>query len=376
MQERDPIRHVFGTCAAQIFAIAAAILSPLTVGGLIIGLGIGEIEAGTLITTELLVMGATSIIIGPMMVRIPHHLLAIAGGVILVMANALSVFSTDLAALYPWRILAGFGCGCLAATVNASIAQARAPVLLYGLAWSAAYTVTATLAVVITETNNVVTYDIVFGWQAASLLLFLPLLWLIPRYGGESAPATFPRDSVRSGCILMLGMLFIGVSMMAYYAFLERLAVLAGARAFETGRIIAAAQVAGIVGGLLAAPVAGRFGLITALVVATALHATAVTIAIWTDQVIVLGIAAFCEAVLFIMMTPLILTLAAGIDKKGRWAAIAGGVFFLSTALGPVIGAVLIEGIGYEAIAWFQWLATLPSIYIFIYVNRLVKAQE
>lgn len=59
-------------------------------------------------------------------------------------------------------------------------------------------------------------------------------------------------------------------------------------------------------------------------------------------------------------MTPLILTLAANIDKKGRWAAIAGGVFFLGTAFGPVVGAMLMEGMGYEVIAWFQWLAALP----------------
>ena len=84
----------------------------------------------------------------------------------------------------------------------------------------------------------------------------------------------------------------------------------------------------------------------------------------------VLGIIAFFEAVLFIIMIPLMLTLAAGIDDKGRWAAIAGGVFVLSTALGPVFGALLIEETGYEAIAWIQWPAAVLAVIIFARVNR------
>jgi predicted MFS family arabinose efflux permease len=68
-------------------------------------------------------------------------------------------------------------------------------------------------------------------------------------------------------------------------------------------------------------------------------------------------------------MIPLMLTLAAGVDDKGRWAAIAGGVFVLSTALGPVFGALLIEETGYDAIAWIQWPAVVLAVIIFARVN-------
>ena len=168
----------------------------------------------------------------------------------------------------------------------------------------------------------------------------------------------------------MIGMIVIAISMMAYYAFLERLAVRIDAGPAETGRIIAGAQVAGIIGGLLAAPVAGRFGLVAGLCAVSILHAGTISLAVWTDTVFVLGVVAFFEAVLFIIMIPLMLTLAAGIDDKGRWAAIAGGVFVLSTALGPVFGAYLIEQTGYDAIAWIQWPAVLLAVIIFVRVNR------
>ena len=369
-QTRDPVRHIVGTCAAQVLAIAAVILSPLTVGGLILGLDIGEVEAGALVTVELLVMGITSILVAPVSVRIPYRLLALAGGILLLAGHAGAATAADLNELYPWRILAGVGCGCLMATVNAAIAQARAPDLLYGLAWAAAYIFTSIMAIVITESNDLVTYDILYGYLAVTLLVFLPLVWFVPEHGSASASLSLPADSIGAGSILMAGIMVIGISMMAYYAFLERLAVQIGADPSETGRIVAAVQIAGIIGGLLAAPVAGRFGLVAGLCATTVLHAVSVTLAVWADSVIMLGIIAFFETVLFIIMIPLMLTLAASVDDKGRWAAIAGGVFVLSTALGPVFGALLIEETGYEAIAWIQWPAALLAVIIFARVNR------
>ena len=366
---RDPLRHILSTCAAQVLAFSPAILSPLTVGGLINGLQIGEVEVGALVTVEFLVMGITSILVAPVSVRIPYRLLALAGGILLLAGHTFSATATGLAELYPWRIAAGMGCGCLAAAVNAAIAQARAPDRLYGLAWAAGYTFTAILAVVITESNDLVTYDMVFGSLALTLLVFLPLLWFIPDHGNAPASLSLPSDSIRAGTMLMVGMIVIAISMMAYYAFLERLAVQIDASPAETGRIIAAVQVAGIIGGLLAAPVASRFGLVRGLCAVSILHAVTITLAVWTDSVIVLGMVAFFEAVLFIIMVPLMLTLAAGIDDKGRWAAIAGGVFVISTALGPVFGAYLIEQTGYAAIAWIQWPAVLLAVIIFDRVN-------
>ena len=172
MRAKDPLRHILSTCAAQALAFSPAILSPLTVGGLINGLQIGEVEAGALVTVEFLVMGITSILVAPVSVRIPYRLLALAGGILLLAGHACSATAAGLGELYPWRITAGMGCGCLAAAVNAAIAQARAPDRLYGLAWAAGYTFTAIMAVIITENNDLVTYDIVFGYLAVTMLVF------------------------------------------------------------------------------------------------------------------------------------------------------------------------------------------------------------
>ena len=180
-------------------------------------------------------MGIISILLAPVSVRIPYRLLALAGGILLLAGHAGAATAANLNELYPWRILAGVGCGCLMATVNAEIAQARAPDLLYGLAWAAAYILTSIMAIVITESNDLVTYDILYGYLAVTLLMFLPLVWFVPEHDSASASLSLPADSIGAGSILMAGIMVIGISMMAYYAFLERLAVQIGAGPTETG---------------------------------------------------------------------------------------------------------------------------------------------
>ena len=370
MRERDPLRHIIGTCAAQIGAITTPILSPLIIGGLIAGLDLGEVEAGSLITAELLVIGVTSMLIAPLVARYPHHILAISGALLLVVAQHFSSKVGDLSALYAWRILAGVAGGCLMATANAAIARASSPTLLYGLAWAAGYPATAAMAIGITANNEIVTFDIVYRWLTLCIAIAIPLMWFVPRHGATDSVKGMPAGTWLPGALLMIGILLIGISMMAYYAFLERIAVNIDATSAQTGQIIAAAQVAGIMGGLLAAPVANKLGVVKALVGTSTLHALVIMVAILTGSVLVLGVAAFIEAILFIIMTPLMFSVAAQIDTKGRWAAIAGGVFVLSTAFGPIIGGVIIAYISYNALAWLQPLATLPAIIFFLKVNQ------
>ncbi len=223
MSDRDPLKNIIGTCAAQIGAYATPILSPLIIGGLIIGLNIGEVDAGSLITVELLVIGISGMLVAPFMGRISHRLLAMTGALLLVCGHAFSIESTELSQLYVWRILAGIGGGLLTATVNAAIARAKSPTRLYGLAWAAGYMATAILALLVTSTNDVVVYSTVYSYLLVTVLIVLPLMWLLPTLGALEKNEGFASASIASGCLLMLGIILIGISMMSYYAFLGQL---------------------------------------------------------------------------------------------------------------------------------------------------------
>ena len=376
MADKDSVRDIIGTSAAQSAAISTPILSPLVISSLIVGLSIGELEAGELITLELLIIGITSIALAPLMPRISLRVLTLVAALFLVGAHILSARAGTLDNLYLWRILAGLCIGCLTAAVNAAIARSRSPALLYGLAWAAGYTTSAILALALTRTNDVTSYQQVYFALAIVMVLIVPLLWLMPRQQYEASIHGKEKLEIPPGIMLLTAVTLVGLSMMAYYAFLGQLAISIGSTAKQTGWILAMAQVAGIIGGLSVAPVSNRLGVLKSLLLVAPLHAAAIMLAIWTPSTLVLGIAAFCEAVLFIIMTPLMFTLAAGLDKQGRWAAAAAGTFTLSTAFGPVIGALLIEHSGYSSIAWMQVLALLPAVLIFIRVDSVVNTKH
>ena len=372
VSERDPVRNIVGTCAAQTSAIAAPLLAPLFIGALMVGFGVGETEVGTLITVELFVIGVVSIAIASNMHRVPHHWFAIGGTVVMVAACLLTAATENFAQLYPWRILAGLGCGIVVATVNAAISRARSPVLLFGLGWASAYVAIAIIAVASTHGVDVLSFERSYTWLAGTLLLLIPVLWLVPRHARVSTTVALPKGTFVLGCVLLTGIALIGASMMAYYAFVERLAHATGASAEISGRIVAVVQVGGIVGGLIAAPLTNRFGLVRALAVGTVLHGLTVVLAIQAVSALMLGIVAFVEGVTFICITPMMLALAAEIDRQGRWAAAGAGMLTLSTAVGPLLGGALIEGFSYGSLAWLQ-IATIPAVLAFLWVGNGIQ---
>lgn len=371
VKERDALKDIVGVCAGQTAAVSFSILSPLVIGGLIISFEVGEAAVGGLITLELLIVGVTSIALAPLITRLSLHWLAITGVAIMIICNLLSAEVSAFTELYSLRVAAAIGGGISVATCNAAIARGRVPVFLYGVSWAAVYVCTSLAAVAMSQ--NELSYPGAIRWCALLLIVALPLLWLLPRRGQNRSAAALVFGTNVIGCALLAGMALMSLSMMAYYAFVERLADARDAGSAVRGMVVAGVYIGGIIGGVIAAPVAARFGIARALLVAVVLHAAAIIVAVATRDVLVLGIAAFCEAVIYIAMVALMLALAAEIDQVGRWAAAGAGTLVLSSAFGPLLGGILIESSGYGFLGWLQILAGLPALAMFTWAGRSIS---
>lgn len=372
--DKDPNSYLMAVLVLHIAALSLPILSPLIIGGIITSLGAGEAEVGLLMTLEILVIGSVSMMMAPVTVRIPAIVIAFTGGIIMVVANYLSGTAQVFNDLYPWRIMAGVGYGMLISINYAVAAKGKRPAYLYSMGWMAVYIFTALFSILVTSVNEQLDHAIVYKWLAIAMCLLLPFYYYLPRTVDKSVSLKVPEGTLLTGSVLMFSISLIGAAMMAYYAFVERIAMAINGNIAHAGIIIALAQLGGIVGGGLSATISIRYGILKPLLIVTGVHAVLVALACFSSSIYFLGVIAFLEATAFIIYVPLINALIAAVDRQGRWAAIAGGVFMISTGVGPIVGGMMAESTGYASLGILNIVVAIPAIYLYVWAgNRILK---
>lgn len=374
--QRDPIKQVAALSIANAGIFAGPYTTPLIIGALIVGFGVNEAQAGSLITAELLVMGLVALMAAPLLARLSRRPFAICGALLLLMGTVGAALSNAFEVLYGWRVLSGCGAGLLLAAVNAVIASARSPARIYGLATLAACAITGTLTVVMPHTLEALGPNGYYAVLAVLLCVVSALVVLIPNHMGDEVQnqlSGISRGSAAEGWTLMLGIFIIGIAMMVYYAFIERLGVRLDLALESIGLILTGMMIASAVGAGMAALVGQRFGIVTPLLLVTALHALVIVVAVYTTQPWLYACAVISQGLFYMFMFPFLLALAAKLDVEGRWAAAASGASFLSFGTGPLAGGWLITQLGYEAIAWSMVMATIPGMLMFLWVGRRIE---
>lgn len=172
------------------------------------------------------------------------------------------------------------------------------------------------------------------------------------------------------GIVYLIGIVLVSMTMMAYFAFIERLGQRVGFSLSDIGLLFAAISFSGALGAGLAAILGNRFGLIGPLVTGTSLHAISIMVAIATESKLLFAVSSISEGLTFMYLLSYLFAVAAMFDTKGRWAAAASGTLIGSTSIGPYVGGALITSFGYFSLIWLFFFATIPAIAIFIWVGH------
>jgi len=370
---RDPARFVVATCAANGLAFIIPNTSPFVIGGLIDGFPMSEVQAGLILTAELLAMGAAAIGVAPFIRMVSQRNLAAVAALLTAAANALVVLKLldGYIALASARIVAGVGAGLLLAVANAAIAASVSPSRLYGFALMVGWFVAAALGPVMAKA---VAYSSFSGAYAVWMILALltaPLVLGIQRKPacGEAAPL-LPISAVGLGTVHLAGIVLVGVAMMAYFAFVERFSQQVGFTLQQTGLLFAAISISGALGAGLASLHGDRFGLLTPLLIGTVVHAAAISIAVGTDNKWLFVLGATLEGVSYMYLLSYQFAMAATLDVSGRWAAAAGGAMIGSTGVGPYVGGAIIASYGASALTWLIVVTTVMGLAAFSWVGR------
>ena len=168
----------------------------------------------------------------------------------------------------------------------------------------------------------------------------------------------------------MFGIAVIGLAMMGFYAYIERLGVRIGLSLDTIGTVFALQQVASVIGSALAARYGVRVGLVRSLVAGTSLHTVAVLVAVFGNTVTSFSLGVISEGFTFLFLLPVLFTVAAELDPNGRWAAAANGALFISTGAAPFVLGALIGVFNYPVIGWTMLAATPVGLWAFVSSSR------
>lgn len=373
---RDPVRYIVAACAANGLAFIIPNTSPFVIGGLVEGFPMSAERAGLILTAELLAMGAAALLVAPFMSVISRRALAVLAALLMAAANAAVVaeIAAGFAALLAVRVAAGAGAGLLLATANAAIAASVSPPRLYGFALMVGWFVAASLGPVMAFAVERSSYPGAYGVWMLLAVLVVPLVRGIGARTAPGAAGRFvPDRALAVGVVHIAGIVLVGLSMMAYFAFVERLAQHTGFTLQETGVLFAALSVSGALGAGLAGLLGARYGLVGPLLLGTVLHALAIVLAVETANRWLFVAGAMGEGFTYMYLLAYQLAVAANLDPNGRWAAAASGAMIGSTGFGPYLGGALITAYGFSALSSLMAVTTVVAVGAFAWVGGRLR---
>jgi len=353
-KERGRLGPAFAT-AIGIGYLPLLVL-PWTFGALVTRAGYSESEAGWIATLEVAALAATSLLAARRATRPGRSKLAAAGTVLAILANIIAIIVAPASPLFlAARLCSGAGLGVAVAVGNATAAGSPNPTRAFAALW---FLMALWQLLVFNVTPWVIERSGLagaYGLIAGACLLLLPLILCTPdpTIAVSDVQASEPKGGVRGplAIVILTAFLTFWLRDGLVFSMSERLAAHVGIDGQRLGVILGVASVLGLLGPALATRL--RPGTPSPYLLVGAFLVTLVVTA-----VMAFGISpmAFSVATLLLPGTglfsaSLLSGLAAEIDSTGRLVAIGAGISFISEAIGPAIGGMLIHSGGRSALA-------------------------
>lgn len=332
---------------------AGLFVAPVVLTLLTTRAGYDAAAAASLLSLEMTISALATLALSGFIRSGAARRLAVLGGGLVVVGNAMSLISSAPGMLAPARALAGLGGGVLAAAIAVISVRARNPERLFSL-----QTVCSILAGSICLALIPVVAP-VLGYRAPYAVLLgvgILALALVSRLPAPPSPAAVRVRSRRVAGFAPVGLAALGGVVLtqlgqgAFWTFVGQFGLSAGLSETEIGGFLSVATLmllAGVAGAAVAGARFGRIGPLVALVAVNALSILVITLS--RDPATYIG-ANVVQAMTNLSSVVFELGLAAALDRSGRLAAAAAGLITLGNGLGPSLGGAIARAAGAGAI--------------------------
>ena len=376
MQTRagDPLKFVIAVLAAQVIGGLVTQMSPLIVGGVIIGLELTEQQAGFVAFAEFIVLSITAIAVAPVLPRLSYRSLCFSAAGVAVAAQVRSILLTDLYLIVAVRCIAGVGEGLVYAASLATVASRSVnPDKLYGyvqVTWAILSTLLFTAGGYLTD---MFAHRGIYGMIAGITIILIVFLKWLPTDVTVSAESVKKDDTTAPqwmGIITLAGIFIYMTASAAIYTFTAPLGERAGLSTNQIGYALTTGSAVGFTGAGLATWLNIRKGRVIPIsVFSVAFSIIAIVLCVNTHPVVYV-VTLVLSVVFFYFSVPYLFGLAAALDQQGRWAAAAGSAYLLGFAVGPAFAGTMIEWYGYIGLGVASVIAAILAWILLLAVAR------
>jgi predicted MFS family arabinose efflux permease len=361
---------------------AAIIVMPMIVGGLIDSYGFSEQQAGAVASAEGvgLVLGLLMAALWIRTVRWRSSLfVGLAGYALLNFGSSMAEGHTQIMAL---RFLSGYIGGCVFAIVVAALGDNREPDRAFGIGQAVQGLLMGLLFMLAPLLMSIFGVNGVFYMMAALALLAILFLPRFPQSGviqiavtdGNGGSET-PFKVMALLYLSLFGGFVYYLAVFGFWGFIERIGMQAGLEPDAIGLGLGVSQLAAIMGALIAAGAAQRFGRFVPLLVALLGQLCVLWLLIGQFSSLAFYAGACAYQGLYVMATSYQLGVVATLDNKGKFIVIMTALQGLGAALGPSIAASLVSDGDYSALNWAAAGALVFSLGLFLMLASLKAAR-
>lgn len=348
--------QVAALSAVMMFAFAAPIGLPFNVEAIAAAFSTTNTVAGGVATAEMLVISISSLVTATVAPKInPRQTILVALGV-LIPANLLSVWASDIVMLAATRALAGVGAGAIIALVMTIAGRSRGPTMTFGVINSGlgvgGMALSQLLPWSIGEVGLPGTYWVYLG----AAVLALPVVAAIPAPVGERtqfAHQASPPSLGLGAWIALFGVAFIFMGHTALMLFGVRIGMAVPLPLQSIGTVFLAASTFAAVAPLVAGYLGSRMpaAMPTVLILGTLVVLAYVFAGSSAPLSFYLSLPLF--AALPLALAPIALSAFATVDPTGRMTGAYAAFVTLGAAIAPFLGGFTADLGGYALTGWF-----------------------
>lgn len=375
------LRNGSATFLIALASLMMANLAPFIITALG-ALGFDAVASGNILTWALLASAVVGLGTGRIASGRLRRPLAIVGLGIAVVAFGAAALVPATAIVVTGLIVGGAGVGAAISTSGAAIAALRNPNRISatsGLVNRALITVILAVIPLIG-----ITQGSVFGTLALISLVGLALAARLPDAPEHAAPVDVtqslqiaePRRITLAGIAILILFPIWGTSEDAIWTMAPVLGDVLGIDEQSLGFTLSLSAAGGILGMLIAAVLGNRFGrawpLTIALVIGGALKVwTGLTADPLTFAVLIIAVSS-----IYAFAFALFIATAAGLDARGRWSGPLLGAYLVGSSFAPLIGGVLIDGLGIAPFTLITGIVSFAVIVPMVFVARVSTGAE